>query len=380
APLLDDDQVRSVVALLDIAAKYPADAPALRRQAWMQAERTNSPTVWYLIAEDAAKRGDAETTSRAAQQALATNSGNETLAVHRRIRVITALLQVNLRDQAAKAIDPWLDWAADKRGADLSNLLYVVAPILVDLGRESEIVPAANQIAGYFARSQAISKVAELLFRAGRRTEAERVDAMAVAVAQSTRYDDKRDQRDHDAAFHNLALARSHRGDIRGALEMVSDIGDGVKMREVTSYVVRAALDGGYGAAAVPAIDRLAALARASGSARALIEAASASNRIGQKDKARDLLAEGLALDRRGAKPRSDLSAVAEPAWKIDGDPDAALALAETSASEPRRASAIERLIGLIAPSSPAAALKMAGRLSDPNHQIGALSYVAAAL
>ena len=377
ARLLTDDQARSVVALLEIAAKYPANARALRRQAWTQAERTNGYVVWQLITEDAAKRGDVETTSQAAQRALATNTGDD---VHSRVRVIEALLQVNLRDQAAKAIDQWTNWAADKRSTDLSNLILAVTPILINLGRDNEIVAATNRITRYFIKSQAFSKAAELLFRAGRRTEAEKFEAMAAAVAESTPYDDKKSQWDHDSAFHNLALARSGRGDIRGALELASQVRDGIKMQDVVSYIVQAALDSGYGTAAVPAIDRLAALARANGSAKLLIKAASASNRLDQKDKARDMLAEAVALGRRGADPSPNLFSVAELTWRIDGNLDAALALVETSATEPLRSLAFKEFARVTAPSSPATALKIAGRLSDPNYQIEALSYVAEAV
>jgi hypothetical protein len=377
ARLLADGQARSAVALLEIAAKYPANARALRRQAWTQAERSNDNFVWQLITEDAAKRGDVKTTSRAAQQALATSTGDDVL---RRVKVIEALLQVNLRDQAAKAIDQWPNWAADVRGPDLPNLILAITPILINLGRDSEVVAAANRITGYSSKSRAFSEAAEPLFRAGRRTEAEKFEAMAAAVAESTPYNDKQSRWERDSAFHNLALARSGRGDIRGALEMASRVGDGTRMRDVVSNIVRVALDSGYGTAAVPAIDLLAALARANGSVNLLIKAASATNRLDQKDKARDMLAEAVALGRRGADPSPNLFFVAELTWRIDGNLDAALALINTSATEPLRSVAFREFVRLTAPSSPATALKIAGRISAPNYQIEALSYVAKAV
>jgi hypothetical protein len=71
---------------------------------------------------------------------------------------------------------------------------------------------------------------------------------------------------------------------------------------------------------------------------------------------------------------------VAELTWRIDGNLDSALALVETSATEPLRSLAFKEFARVTAPSSPATALKIAGRLSDPNYQIETLSYVAEAV
>lgn len=374
--LLSDDQARSIIALLDIAAKYPANAVALRQQAWAQAERANDRIIWQIIAEDAAKRSDADTTSRAAKRALAFPSD----FLSSTIRIAQALLTVRLRDQASGAIDAWWLSAKAKQGVELRQLIHAIVPLLAQLGRDDEIEPGANLIREHFARSTAYSLAADEFFRLGRWYLAAKFEAKAIEVAGSAPYDDKKSQWERDAAFNNLALRRSRRGDVRGALEMASQVGDGIKMREVISYVVRAALDGGYGVATVPAIDRLAALARANGNANLLTEVAAATNRLGQKDKARDLLAEALALGRRNADSKPGLFAAAELMWQIDGNLEPALDMVGVAGTETERSGAFKEFARLVAPTSPDAALKIAGRISDPKYQLEALSHVAEAL
>jgi tetratricopeptide (TPR) repeat protein len=376
ARLLSNDQTRSVIALLDIATKYPANAVSLRQQAWAQAERANDRTIWQVITEDAAKRGDADTTSRAAQRALAFPLDYP----DGKIRLAQALLTVRLRDQASEVIGSWRVWAKAKRGIELNRLIQSIVPLLAQLGRDDEIEPGANLIRDPFARIGAYSQAAEAFFRLGRWYLAARFEAKAIEIAESAPYDDRKSQWERDAAFNNLALMRSRRGDVRGALEMASQVGDGIKMREVISSIIRAALDGGFGVVAVPAIDRLAALARANGNAKLLIEAASATNRLDQKEKAREMLAEALALGRRGADSKLELYATAELMWRIDGNLEPALDMVGAAGTEAERSSSFKEFAKLTAPSSPAAALKIASRISDPKYQLEALSHVAEAL
>jgi tetratricopeptide (TPR) repeat protein len=376
AHLLSDDQARSIIALLDIATKFPANAAALRQQAWAQAERANDWITWQIVAEDAAKRSDADTTSRAAKRALALPSDH----TESKIRLAKALLQVGLRDEAGGVIGSWWAWTKAKRGIELANLIRSIVPLLAQLGRDEEIGPGANLIQEYFARSGAYSQAAEEFFRLGRWYLAAKFEAKAIEVAESAPYDDRKSQWERDAAFNNLALARSRRGDVRGALEMTSQVGDGVKMREVISYIIRAALDGGHGVAAVPAIDRLAALARANGNVTLLIDAASATNRLDQKDKAREMLAEALALGRSGADSNVELYAAPELMWRIEGNLEPALDMINAAGTEAERSAAFKEFARLVAPSSPADALKIASRISDPKYQLEALSSVAEAL
>ena len=376
ARVLSNAQTRSIVALLDLATKYSTDAAALRQQAWAQAERANDGITWQIVAEDAAKRGDADTTSRAAKRVSTFQSDY----LEGKIRLAKALLAVGLRDQASEVIDSWRAWAKAIQGIELNGLIHSIVPLLAQLGRDDEIEPGATLIREHFARSTAYSKAAEEFFRLGRWYLAAKFEAKAIETAESAPYDDRKSQWERDAAFNNLALARSHRGDIRGALEIASQVGDGIKMREVISYVIRAALDGGYGVAAVPAIDRLAALARTNGNATLLIDAASATNRLDQKGKARDMLAEALALGRSGSDSKLELYAAPELMWRIDGNLQAALDMIGAAGTGAERSSAFKEFARLVAPSSPADALKVAGRISDPKYQLEALSSIAEAL
>lgn len=374
ARLLSDAQAGSVMVLFEIAAKYPAKAADLRRQGWALAERVDDHVTWWLIAKDAASRGDAQATARAAERALARGREEDT---HRRVQAIDALLRVNLRDQANSALASWPNWTANRRESDLPNLIAAVTPLLIELGRESEIEPAASRIVRVLSQSQAYGRAAELLFRKGQTDKATEFEAKAIAVAEEAPYDDKQSQFQRDGAFNNLALARSRRGDIAGAIEMTQQVGDGTKMREVLSAVIRTALDAGHGVAVLPAIDRLATMARANGDANLVIQAGSFANSASQKDKARSMLAEALVLRRNTTM---SLFPAAELMWRLDGKLDNAVALIGTAGTETERSNLFRHLANQIASTSPADALKIASRISDPATQLEALSQIAEAL
>jgi hypothetical protein len=376
AHLLSDNQIRSVIALLDIATKYPANASALRQQAWAQAERANDRTTWQIVALDAAKHSDADTTSRAAERALAFPSDD----LESKIRLAEALLSVGLRDEAGRVIDSWWVWAKAKQGVEGINLIHSIIPLLAQLGRDEEIGPGANLIWDPFGRIRAYSQAAEEFFRLRRWYLAAQFEAKAVEIALSTLSGGDKPRWARDAALHYLALARSRRGDVRGALELASQIADGAQMRQVVSYVMGAALGGGYGIAAMPAIDRLAALARTDRSANLLIKAALATARLDQKSKADEMLAEAISFVGPDGDLSLDLPGAAELIWRIDADLEPALVFLSKSLLEVRQAEAFRDFAKQIASSSPADALKIVGRISDPKYQLEALSSVAEAL
>jgi hypothetical protein len=151
-------------------------------------------------------------------------------------------------------------------------------------------------------------------------------------------------------------------------------------MRQVVSYIMRAALNGGDGSAAMPAIDRLMALARADRSANLLIKAALAAARLNQKGKADEILAEAISFVGPDGDPSLDLPGAAEVIWRIDTDVEPALDFLSKSLLEVRRPEAFRDFAKQIAPSSPADALKIAGRISDSKFQLEALSSIAEAL
>jgi hypothetical protein len=376
AHLLSGGQTRWIIALLDIATKYPANASALRQQAWTQAERGNDRITWQLIALDAAKRGDADTTSRAARRALALPSDD----AEGKIRLAKALLTVGLRDEAGGVIDSWWVWAKAKRGVEVAGLMHSIVPLLTRLDRDEEIGPGANLIREPSARIGTYSQAAEEFFQLGRWYLAAQFEAKAIEIAKTTPSGGEKPRWARDAAFQNLALARSRRGDVGGALVLASQVANEIQMRDAVSWIVRTALDSGYGIAAMPAVDRLADLARADRNANLLIRAALAAARLAQKDKADRMLAEAIAFVGPDGDPSLDLPGAAELIWRIDGELEPALDFLAKSLLEVRRPEAFRDFAKQIAPSSPADALTIAGRISDPKFQLEILSVVAEAL
>jgi hypothetical protein len=215
--------------------------------------------------------------------------------------------------------------------------------------------------------------------RLGQASRVKEIEARAIEIAESIPSNDWKPTQLRNAAFNTLALARSRRGEIRDAIEMTSRIRDEGDMRDAVSSVIRAAIDSGHGGAVMPAIDRLAILARANKNASLLAQAGSFAERAGQQEAARNLLAEARAAGWRTSGAKTDLSAEAEWRWRLDGNMEAALALIAT-VPEADQSAWYRDFAKNIVTTSPADALRAASRISDPMMQVEALSSVAMTL
>ncbi|MEJ0074304.1 MAG: hypothetical protein WDO17_02460 [Alphaproteobacteria bacterium] len=355
--------IRAMTKFLELAEKYPAQAADLRRRALAQAERDNTPHAWRLIAEDAAQRGDPETTPRAAQHALAGTDG----LVDSIVRIAKALMKVGLREQAGKVMDDWRAWVGERNSRGRTYLIPTIIPVLVELGRDDDVDAAIEKLIEYSDdRSNGLSEAAKVLFSSGRPAQAARFELAAILI------------NDHDHVLHNIALAQAQRGDLLGALEVASKIERKAPRRAALFAISRAIHGGARDAGAVPAINRLVRMAQ--GDANLLLEAASAMQRIGQPENAHALLVEAITL--AGAEPSQnpDLAKASELEWRIEGTVDAVLAFLINITDDYQQSEIFAELSKAIAPSSPAAALELAGQISRPKNQIDALSAIAAAL
>jgi len=189
---------------------------------------------------------------------------------------------------------------------------------------------------------------------------------------------DPKQQWAHQAALNNLALARAGRGDIEGALDVAAKMGSEAEIRNVTSYVVRRAMDEGHGPVAGPAIEALQQQARAAQDLSLLLQATNAWFKIDNEKEARQSLAEAMKLAGQRQEPMdaNDLSLAAELTWRVggNGDPRAMLAIVDRlGVNDPN---AIDRLVEMMRPISPAVAIQLAGRQAETERQIDELAVI----
>lgn len=364
ARLIGGSGINSVSTFLALASQYPM-AVSLREQAWREAERAKEPYAWQLVVEDAIGRGDQAEALRAAQRAG--NAIDGTIdGDHPELAISLArvLLTAGSSDLAAKLVKPWPQWINAREGIDHPNIVNALIPVLAGLARDQDVKNAIRAVSNPFHHSSCLAKAAEEYVRLGRNDIAEKFDAEALAVVVASPTREPKQQWDHDAALSNLALSRAGRGDIDGALIVAAKLRDEVKVREATSYVVKRAIDVGYGSAAGPAIETLEQRAIAAQEARSLLVVAKAWYDTGSEDKARNSLSQALNLVDTGAPPLdgNDIGLAAELMWRLDGAEKAEAMIAivdKIGATDP---SAIDHLVEIIRPVSPAVAVQLAGR------------------
>jgi hypothetical protein len=366
ARLLGKSGIDSVETTLWIARKYPA-AASLREQAWREAERANEPRVWLLLLEDAKSRNDKVDVSRVAQRAsrsIDAEIREDSHYVGPAISLARALLEAGLPDIPARLAKQWTRWIEGKEARTQSNIVNVVMPLLVALALDRDVELAANAVSNLSDRSQCLSKAAEEYFRIGRDDVARTFDAEALRMATLSPTGEPKLEWEHDGALHNLALARAGHGDIQGALEVAAQLGDEKRIREVTSYVVRRAIDSGHGPSAGPAIQAVEQQASAAQDVSLQLQAANYWYEVGDVENARRSLAQFLKMwdEIQSTSPANDAGVAAELMWRIDGNGKAQALLEIVDKLEVNDPSAIDRLVEIIRPVSPAVAVQLTGR------------------
>jgi hypothetical protein len=374
--LISGSGIGSVSKLLAVAREYPA-AASLREQAWREAERANESYGWQLLMEDAIGRGDQAEASRIAQYASNAIKGDQ--ADSARISLARVVLSAGLPDLSAKLIEPWPQWVKGKDGIQHSNTVEPLIPVLVGLGRDRDVQTAIGALSNPFHRCRQLNKAADEYFRLGRSDVVAKLDAEALAVAVASPTREPNQRWEHDAALNNLALARGGRGDMDGALIAAAKLLDEAKIREVLSYIVRNAIDSGYGPVAGPAIETLEQRAIAAQDARLLVYAANAWNVTGSETNARNTLFQAMELVEAGQAPLegNDLGLAAELAWRIEGRGKAESMIGIVDKMGFNDPSAIDHLVEVMRPISPAVAVQLAGRQGEVVRRVTELASIA---
>ena len=373
--LISSSGIGSVSKLLAVAREYPA-AASLREQAWREAERANEPYAWQLLMEDVISRGDQAEASRIAQRASNAIKSDQADSA---ISLARVMLSAGLPDMSANLIKPWPQWVNGKEGIKHSNIVGALIPVLAGLARDRDVETAIRALSNPFHRSGGLSKAAEEYFRLGRSDVVAKLDAEALAVAVASPTREPNQRWEHDAALNNLALARGARGDIDGALIAAAKLPDDAKVREVISYIVRNAIDGGYAPVVGPAIETLEQRAVAAQDARLLIYAANAWNATSSEDNARNSLSQAMKLVDAGQVSLygNDLGVAAELTWRLDRTGKAESMIGIVDRMGVNDPSAIDHLVEIIRPISPTVAVQLAGRQVEVGRRIMELANIA---
>jgi tetratricopeptide (TPR) repeat protein len=365
----------STEELLRFADKYPGAAAKLRAQAWHKAERDNKWSDWKYLAEDAVKRGDQADAARAGERASNLGSGGEADAA---IALARALAMAGLPDLASKLIKPWPQWL---NGSDATHPWTVgsLMPVLAALGQDQDVLSAARAVSSIVERSRYLGAAGDEYVRLGRIDAAERLDAEALALVSVPPADDPKLQSDRDAVLNNLALARAGRGDIQGAFVVVAKLRDEAKVRQVMSYVVLRAIDSDHTPVVGPAIEALQEMAIAAQDAGLLLQAAERWYTVGSENKARGSLARAMKMiDAGQAKlTGADSGLAAELTWRLEASarPEALIDIVDRIGVTD--AGAIDHLVEIVKPVSPAVAMQLTARQSEVERRIDELAKIA---
>jgi hypothetical protein len=378
ARLLAKSGPGSVATLLAIANKYPA-AASLREQAWREAERVDQILVWQLLFDDAKSRADKADISRVAQgTSRSIDAGIGDDHVYVALSLARKLLEAGFPEPAAKLVKQWRRWVQGKPATSQLILLNNAMPLLVGLGLDEEVQAAASSVSNDAYRSQCLSTAAEEYFRVGRDDIARQFDALALRVAISSPTGEPKLQRDHDWALRTLALARADRGDVPGAFDATARLRDQKRAREVTPHIVSRAIDNGHGPIAEPAIRAMEQQASAAQDARVLLQAADDWRKVGDKEDARRVLSQTLQmLDGQPSTSTRIVGDAAELMWRLDGNEEPRALLGIVDKLQVNEQNAIDRLVEIVRPRSPAVAVQLASRQVSVEARIRELATIA---
>ena len=379
ARLLAKSGPSSIGTLLAIANEYPA-AESLREQAWREAEHVDRILIWRLFLDDAKSRGDKADISRVAQAtSRRIDAGISDDYVYAAVLLARDLLAAGFPEPAAKLAKQWRRWVQGKPASNQLTLINTAMPLLVGLGLDQEVQAAANAVSNDAYRSQSLSNAAQEYFRVGRDDIARQFDALALRVATSSPSSEPKLQQDYDTALHTLALGRADHGDIQGALNATARLHDQKRARDVTFYIVRRAIDHGYGQIAGAAIRAMEQQASAAQDARQLLQAANYWREVGDKEDARRTLSQALKMldgqpSTAAVKVTSD---AAELTWRLNGNEEPQALLDIVDKLQVNGESAIDRLVEIVRPLSPAIAVQLAGKQVSVEARIRELANIA---
>lgn len=376
ARLIDNARADAVENLLALANEYPA-AASLREKAWRDAERINTSVVWKHVLDDAVKRGDHADVSRTAEGITRVDldkDDNGNAAVF----LADVLLQAGQPEPSAKLIKPWPRWVKGKDRAGQRYMVETLMPVLVGLALDQDVQLAANAVGDVLDRSQCLAKAADAYARIGRNEMAKKLDDEALRIAAAARSDDAKLQTARDAALHNLALMRAGHGDIQGALGIAAKLSDENRIRDVTSYIVRRAIDNGHGPVAGPAIQAMEQQAGAAKDAGILLQAAHYWYDVGEEDEARRSLAQATKMTGEGQSSLTDSQrgVAAELTWRISGGGKAQALLDIADRLQVSDPFAIDHLVEILTPVSPAHAVQLTGRQIETERRITELANI----
>jgi len=279
---------------------------------------------------------------------------------------------------AARLIEPWPQWLSGSDAARQSTAAALL-PVLAGLGQDQDVLSAARAVNSIVERSRFLGIAADEYVRLGRIDAAERLDAEVLALAASLSTGDPKLQSDRDAVLNNLAVARAGRGDIQGAFAIVASLRDEARARQLMSHVVQRAIDSDHTPVVGPAIEALQEMAIAAQDAGLLLEAADRWYTVGSENKARSSLAQALKIIDAGQAEltRTDSGLAAELTWHLHAasKPEALIGIVDKLGVID--AGAIDHLVEIVRPVSPAIAIQLTARQTEVERRIDELAKIA---
>ncbi|MGE5548253.1 MAG: hypothetical protein ACM33T_15210 [Solirubrobacterales bacterium] len=371
---LSEGRTDTIRTLAELAREHPDAAAELRRHALAQARKADSGDGWLVLLKDAGERGD---------KADAAQAGRSVLASSREPRILVAaaavLAKAGLTEQAAEAIGPWRTWVQGQSGAERSNLVNAIVPVLATLGRDDEARAATDTITEHFSHSNALTRAAVQYFSLGRADMVARFEQAALAVAEATPAANDKQRWERAAGFQNLALARARRGDVDGALAVAGRVSDPVRVLEIIAFIVHAAREEGRGEATLPAIERLDAAARQGEDPTGLLKAAEGYMGVDRAATARGAVDKAIEVMTRrpSAADGGDVMLLADLMWRLDGQAEPILAVIDRLGKEEQRILVVDHLIDTATTTSPETAVMLAERLPSLADRVQALARIA---
>lgn len=349
-----------------LAEIQPADAGMIRQEAWKAAERRNEAHVWLELADRAFDRADSWLAATATRRAAAALKKED--RTYERTKVVSNFLRAGLLDEAGTALTAWLAMFSSGVLKIGSGDGQVVIPLLAQVGSDAQFEAFMDQVAGLPMDARAFGHAADQAFRADRLQLGEKFQKRAIDLGAN------------DNSLHNLALMRARRGDVEGAFALIARMTNPKQARDVTTYVINAAIAEGHDGAAIPAISRLRTAALAEGDAGLMLKAAGFYASAGSKDEARRTLRQITEM----VKDKDRLSAmmmsrdVVDLFWRLDGNvPAIRTALRAYAGTPDLQADLIASIVEVIHREAPDEAIRIASGLTDPNKRLSALERIA---
>jgi tetratricopeptide (TPR) repeat protein len=298
--------------VLGLANSYPAHARALIALAWDYAGIADNAEAWLGLARAETAHDRPDRAAEAIRRALSAKADQP---ADNAIATAATLVEMGRHDEAAALLSPWREWLAprtvlrpDNRNAGRTRetLVEKLVPVFAALGQDDAMREAILTIGEPGMRVWLLDKGSKEHFRLGHAARAIELESEAIRIAAEF------DLASQYGYLDGLAQARAARGDIAGALDLISRIAPDPRRLDRLASIARVAQNNGHTNALL--VETLAAEARARTDLSRMVETAESARRgrldaLGRKivDDAWALLGSSALTDEKDARAFGEL-------------------------------------------------------------------------